>query len=248
MDSGAFPVSEVHPVAPRAQEWRWLHASMPALAFVGAFMVLQLWGDRVVSVFYDANAARWLLDPDLPLSRLLYRGERALIGALALAGLGVLLGSVWLERLRPWRRPVSYLLVCLVTTTSLVSAGKHLTNVDCPRALIEYGGHFPQVGLLQDRPAAWPRAQCFPAGHSSAAFAFVSLYFLFGAVRPQWRWRGLAAGLALGLAFGATQWARGMHFPSHDLTSAAIAWVVALGAYTALYRRRLWDAYAPAPD
>ncbi|MGH8443332.1 MAG: phosphatase PAP2 family protein [Nevskiaceae bacterium] len=208
--------------------------------FALLFAAMRLAGDAAVAgLLYDPAAGRWLLDPRLPMSDVLYQGERHLIMITALAGLSVLLAGFWHEGARRWRRGTSYVLICLVATTSLASLGKHTTNVDCPRALAEYGGRYPPIGLFEGRPDAWPRAQCFPAGHSSAAFSFVSLYFVLGAVRPQWRWRGLATGVALGLAFAATQWARGMHVPSHDICSAAIAWAVALATYTVLYRRRL---------
>jgi len=210
----------------------WLtHALVPALLCAGLAAAIHLggWDWALADAFYDPAARRWLLDPAL--GKALHGGERLFIGATTLATLAAL---PW----RRWRRPASYLLLCLVLTASLVSFGKHATTVECPKDLPAYGA----------RPGA-RGSQCFPAGHSSTAFALVALYFLLRERRPRLRWVGLAAGVALGLAFAATQWARGMHVPSHDLTSAAIAWAVALGAYTAAYRRRLWDPdHAPAAD
>lgn len=71
---------------------------------------------------------------------------------------------------------------------------------------------------------------CFPAGHASAGFSFVSGWFAFrraGQRRLAGRWLGaaLAAGLLLGLA----QQARGAHFMSHTLWSAWLCWAVAWG-------------------
>jgi membrane-associated PAP2 superfamily phosphatase len=125
--------------------------------------------------------------------------------------------------------------------------------MDCPRALQRYGGDRPEVGLFDDRPDALPRALCFPGGHSSGGFSFLALYFLLGERRRAWRWAGLAAGLGLGFSFAGVQWARGQHFVSHDLVSAAIGWAVALGAYTVLYRSSVWNMPgsgrdAPAAD
>lgn len=250
MDSGSgFLDGRVRSgTATTRDRWWFLHAALPALLFAVLFTAFSLGGDRAVAHALHDPSAGWWLDPGRPISKWLYRGERGVIMAVVLASLGVLVAGTWRASARRWRRPVSFLLLCLAATSGLVSLGKHATNVDCPRALIDYGGRFAQVGLLDDRPDAWPRARCFPAGHSGAAFSLVSLYFLLGAVQPRWRWAGLAAGLGLGLAFASTQWARGMHFPSHDLCSAAIAWAVALGAYTALYRRRLWNVHAPAAD
>ena len=251
MDSGSgFVYGQAQSGAATARErWWLLHAAVPALLFATLFAVMHLGGgDRAVARAFHDPSAGWWLDPDLPVSQWLYRSERALIMAAVLVGLGVLAAGFWHAGARRWRRPVSYLLLCFAATGGLVSLGKHTTNVDCPRALVDYGGRLAHVGLLEDRPDALPRARCFPAGHSGAALSLVSLYFLLGALQPRWRWAGLAVGLGLGLTFASTQWARGMHFPSHDLFSAAIAWAVALAAYTALYRRRLWDGNAPAAD
>jgi len=184
-------------------------------------LLLRLGGGDAAAAgfFFDSATQRWLLEG---MGRGLHGGERLLIGAVMLAAL---VAMAW----RRWRRPASYLLLCFALTTALASLGKHTTDVACPKDRVEYGGTPRQDGL------------CFPAGHSSAAFSLVALYFLLGERRPRWRHAGLAAGLALGLAFALTQWARGMHVPSHDLTSAALAWVIALVAYTGVYRRRLWD-------
>jgi membrane-associated PAP2 superfamily phosphatase len=231
----------------RADRWWIAHAGIPLLLLPILFWLLHAGGgDRALAdALYDAATRRWWLDPRDPASQLLYGAERALMIGAVLAGLGALAAGLWHRGARRWRRPVSFLLLCFAATTGLVSLGKHATNVDCPRALADYGGRYPAVGLLEGRPDGWARAQCFPAGHSSAGFAWVALYFAGG---PRRRWAGLAAGLALGFAFAATQWARGMHFPSHDLVSAAVAWAVALGAYAGLYRGQLGDADAPAAD
>jgi membrane-associated PAP2 superfamily phosphatase len=230
-----------------ARRWWIAHAGLPLLLFVAAFGLLHVGGgDRALAgVLYDAAAGRWRLDLREPLSQALYDFERGLVMAAVLAGLAVLMAGFWHRGARRWRRPVAYLLLCFAATTGLVSLGKHATNVDCPRALLDYGGRYPATGLLEDRPDAWPRAQCFPAGHSSAGFAWVALYFTLA---RGWRPAGLGAGIALGLAFAATQWARGMHFPSHDVVSAALAWTIALGAYVAWYRRPPGEADAPAAD
>lgn len=217
---------------------------VPALLALAALLQWSGADHALASALYDPSTQSWLLDTRLPLSRLLYQGERALVMAAVLAGLGVLAAGRVHAGARRWRRPVAYLLACLAATTGLASLGKHVTNVDCPRALADYGGRRPAVGLFEDRPDDLPRALCFPAGHASAAYSLVSLYFLPGAVRR--RRLGLAAGVGLGLAFGATQWARGMHFLSHDAVSLAIAWAVAL-VVAAMFRFRRPAAAPDAP-
>jgi membrane-associated PAP2 superfamily phosphatase len=48
----------------------------------------------------------------------------------------------------------------------------------------------------------------------------------------------LAGGLLIGTVFALGQQARGAHFLSHDLTSAAIVWYVLLGLYLVMFARR----------
>jgi membrane-associated PAP2 superfamily phosphatase len=204
------------------------------VALLGAAAWLLQWSgadQAVAHALFDPVGRRWLLDPRLPLSQMLYLAERAAVITVVAAGLGALLASFFASAGRRWRRPLAYLLVCFAGTTGLASLGKHATNMDCPRALADFGGTRPRVGLFEARPGGLPRAACFPAGHASAGYAFVSLYFV--ATTRRRRWAGLAAGIGAGLALGATQWARGMHFPSHDAVSAAIAWSVALAAAAA---------------
>lgn len=150
--------------------------------------------------------------------------------------------AVWvMARLRngpsTWRTPLTCLLVSTVLATALVAWIKSWSNMDCPWDLTRYGGAREYVGLLGLRPAGMPRAACFPAGHASAGYAWMALYFFFLATRPQWRWFGLAVGISIGVLFGATQQLRGAHFLSHDVWTAAICWASAFGGYLLFHPR-----------
>lgn len=226
----------------------WLsHALLPAIVWLGLVVAIAVFGvDTLLSDrLYDGASGRWPVDTGSWAYLALYRGGRALVIGTVLVSLVLIFGSL--------RRPASYLLACILLTTGLAGLGKQVTNMDCPRALERYGGDRPEIGLFEDRPEGLPRALCFPGGHSSGGFSLLALYFLLGERRRPWRWAGLAAGLALGFSFAGVQWARGQHFVSHDLVSAAIGWAVALGAYTVLYRSSVWKPPgsgrdAPAAD
>ena len=126
------------------------------------------------------------------------------------------------------RAPLAYLAVAIVLSVLCVSWVKSWSNMDCPWDLTRYGGLRPFIGLWEVRPVGLRRGACFPAGHAGGGYAWLSLYFFLGAVRPRWRWAGLAAGIGLGLLFGIAQQLRGAHFASHDIASAAICWTVAI--------------------
>jgi membrane-associated PAP2 superfamily phosphatase len=67
---------------------------------------------------------------------------------------------------------------------------------------------------------------CFPAGHASAAFAYVGGYFVLrrASVRAAALW--LSVALVAGLVLGVSQQMRGAHYMSHTLWTAWICWVV----------------------
>src|SRR5690606_17472404 len=133
------------------------------------------------------------------------------------------------------RRPLLYLLLAVGLSTGTVALLKSWTQMDCPWDLQRYGGLRPFIGLFQPRPAALGHAACFPAGHASAGYGRVALYFFALRLRPQWRWPALAAALAAGLVFGISQQLRGAHFLSHDLWSLMISWTVAVLLYPAMF-------------
>jgi membrane-associated PAP2 superfamily phosphatase len=165
--------------------------------------------------------------------------------------------AAWLAaRIRPslhaWRTPLAYLLLSTLLATVLVAWIKSWSNMDCPWDLQGLGGTRPYIGLFEVRPVGLGRGRCFPAGHASAGYAWVSLYFFLAMARPPLRWIGLATGLGAGLLFGISQQLRGAHFLSHDLWTAMLCWLVAAGVH-ALFRERLerrereaaWEEGAP---
>ena len=131
--------------------------------------------------------------------------------------------------LQDWRGPLAYLAVSTLLATAVVAWIKSWSNMDCPWDLLRYGGERPYVGLLGLRPVGLSRGACFPAGHASAGYAWLGLYFFFRAIRPRLRWIGLFAGAMAGLVFGVSQQLRGAHFLSHDVWTAALCWMVAFG-------------------
>lgn len=227
------------------------HALVPGLFWMALMLLIHIagWDVALSNRFYDPVLHRWVLSDSTWAYLILYRGGRAVVITAAAMSLTLILASVFFVKIQVWRRSASYLLICIALITGLASVGKHTSNMDCPKDLDLYGGSRPQIGLFANRLDGLPRAQCFPGGHSSGGFSFLALYFLLGERRRELRWLGLAAGLGLGLSFGFVQWGRGMHFISHDLCSALIAWTVTLGVYTGLYRSRVWsNRNAPAAD
>ncbi|HEV8695316.1 MAG TPA: phosphatase PAP2 family protein [Lysobacter sp.] len=227
------------PVAHNAPRFYWWHGGVPALA---AVVVFGLWtamhGDLwLADRLYAWEGQSWGLRHARITQQLVHLLGRDLSTA---AWLGVL--AAWLvacsrTSLTHLRKPLLYLLAATALSTSLVALTKQWSNMDCPWDLLRYGGARPFVALFDLRPAGLGRGVCFPAGHASAGYTWLALYFFLLVVKPRLRWYGLAVGLVFGLVFGISQQLRGAHFLSHDLAAAAICWFSALAMYAAFGRQ-----------
>lgn len=175
---------------------------------------------------YAWEGGRWALRNHWLTNALLHaRGHDASVLAWLCAAAALLVAM--LRRSLRWRRPLAYLVASVAASTGVVAALKSFSPRPCPWDLARYGGDGYR-----------PAGHCFPAGHASAGYAWLALYFMLLVVRPAWRWHGLAVGVLLGLLFGVDQQLRGAHFMSHDVVAATICWTVALGLYTMMLRPR----------
>lgn len=215
--------------------WR-THLWWPLLAFTLLFAVLEVFSlDRAIARdwYFNASTGQWLGagSGEWWARGLLHTGGRWAVRGVAAAAAALWALSFAMPELRPWRQSAGFVLLAMVLATLLVGSLKSVTNVDCPWDLTGFGGENPYVALFADRPDSLSRAKCFPGAHASSGFALMCFYFVF-LHRSQRvaRWM-LAAGTTVGIAFSIGQEARGAHFLSHDLTSAAIVWFVQLGLY-----------------
>ncbi|WP_184411845.1 phosphatase PAP2 family protein [Xanthomonas translucens] len=220
------------------------HAFVPlAAALLASTVLMGLGGDFwFADLLYRWEGGQWALK-NATLTRNLIHQDGKLLSTLAWVATAGLAAWAWRRPDgRRYRLPLLYLALAVALSTGVVSLLKSLTHMDCPWDLSRYGGHLPYIGLFEARPAGMPRAACFPAGHSSAGYAWVALYFFALALKPAWRWPALAVGLGAGLLFGLGQQLRGAHFLSHDLWTLSLSWGVALG----LYRVLLWQPQVSA--
>lgn len=222
------------------------HLWLPLLAGLLLVALLQAGPDRALAdALLRLQGGHWAWR-DAPLLAIgLHRGGRlaSLLAWLLLAAWWVLRAGAASRieaqhagtsvRRAELRRAAAYVLAAVAAATAAVALLKSVTNVDCPWALARYGGAHPWLGLFDARPADWARARCFPAGHASAGYAWLALYFAALEVAPRLRMRALCFGLGAGLAFGIAQQLRGAHFASHDVASALVCWLVAFALWKA---------------
>lgn len=187
----------------------------------------------VADLAYDAaaRAFRWREHPLL--TSLLHDGARWLAATLLVA-LVVLLAASRHPALRPWRPALAFMVVGALAAAGTVALLKSLSTHSCPWDLARYGGSaafFPFLGSVPPDPGP---GRCTPSGHASTGFMWIpALYALrrspFAVPRRDALRCPVAAGvIAFGAAVSLAQVARGAHFLSHTLLTAALCWAVAL--------------------
>ena len=193
-------------------------------------VVIMLLGDgmdaRIADWLYDWQGHAWRFRHDDFVALWLHHRAQRFNYLIYFATLVLTAAACLPTRLRPWRRPLLYVVLASTTCLVLVSLGKALVPIPCPWDLQRYGGHLPDGGLLQWQSAGRFKG-CFPAGHATGGFSLFAWYFF--AQRMAWpaAHRVLVAALVGGFALGIVQQLRGAHFLSHDLAAAILCWVVA---------------------
>lgn len=221
------------------REFLRTHLWIPLAVFVVLFGIIEGMGldlRLARSWFYDVASGHWLGtgSGEWWARSILHQGGRWLPRIVVFLAVGTWAASFFLKSLRHTRQSAGFVALAMISSMAVVGGLKAITHVDCPWDLQGFGGDNPYIGLLAARPAWLPHAACFPGSHSSSGFSLVCFYFLWrGRSRRLAAW-GLAAGIVVGLAFAFAQEARGAHFLSHDLASAAIVWFVQLGLYRLL--------------
>lgn len=212
--------------------WR-SHLILPLVVATLALLWFELGdGNRLVAdQLYAWEGGHWMLRDHRITSNWIHHGGKQLSLALWFGALLVRLRINATSAFAHWRRSLTCLLLSTLAATTLVSGLQMVTFMDCPWDMQGYGGPRPYIALFDVRPPGLTSAACFPAGHASAGYCWVALYFFFAENAPRWRWRGLAFGLGLGAVFGISQQLRGAHFLSHDVMTLLICWLTALALH-----------------
>ncbi len=226
------------PPSPSGVRFALAHLWLPLGIGLAVFTLLMgFGGDQwLADHLFQLEGGRWALQ-DAWLTRSVIHAAGKWLSTTAALVVMLLCFHTWRRgRDRTLRWALLYVVGAVALGTGLVSLLKSLVPMECPWDLLRYGGHEPFVGLFSHRPAGMAARACFPAGHASAGYAWVCLYFFARLWRPAWRWVGLWIGLGSGLVFGIGQQLRGAHFLSHDVATALICWLLSLGLYQVVRR------------
>ncbi len=209
-------------------------ATLPAsvVAVVAGLAVLLAWDASGLDLWvmrHVGGAGGFALREAWFTSQLINQGGR-LLSWVAVAGLVLvnLQPGRWLPELTR-RERVTWLVVTLLCLAA-VSLVKRVSLTSCPWDLAEFGGTARYVSHWAFGLRDGGGAHCFPSGHASAAFAFLSGGWVLARAYPGAARAWLVGVVALGVVYGAGQMLRGAHYPSHTFWTAWICWAVTVAA------------------
>jgi membrane-associated PAP2 superfamily phosphatase len=122
------------------------------------------------------------------------------------------------------RRDRAQIVIAALASVALVTVFKSANSTSCPWALRDFGGAARYVSHWSWGMRDGGGGHCFPAGHASAAFAYLGGYFAWRRAAPSIAWQWLLGAARAGVARGlAPQW-RGAPVKSHTLWTAWLCW------------------------
>jgi membrane-associated PAP2 superfamily phosphatase len=166
----------------------------------------------------------WLIDADEPVFKFFFYNLPKVFCIVAGVSSLVLLLLVYFRKLDlPEHKKIGLLtfFIMIAVFPAFIGFLKDVIRQPCPRDLVLFGGSY--AGGLWDYFINHGDVRCFPGGHASAPFSCVALVYMFREQSLR-RWFMLIA-LPLAFLIGFYQMAKGAHFVSDTLFTAAFAWI-----------------------
>jgi membrane-associated PAP2 superfamily phosphatase len=200
------------------------------------FTQLDVW---LASHFYNAELHQWAYRDNWLMQAVLHKGGRYVVYAIGVGLLSFCLASYRSKSaFYGYRHHLTFLLLASLSGPLFITYLKSHTHIYCPWDLAIFGGGKPYIKLFDAVDNNLSIGHCFPSGHSGLGFTFVSVYFFFLLVKPDFKYYGLSVGLVTGLIFGIDQEIRGAHFFSHDVFSLVICWFSSLLLFMVFFRKQ----------
>jgi len=208
-------------------------ATLALLAiFLFAFSRLDIAATRLF--FHPEGADFWPI-ANAPIWSLLYRITPWIAGALAVAGVVMIVTGLVREDSKRLRLYGLFILLCVVLGPGLIvnAVFKDHWGRPRPRQTIEFNGKFDYV-----RPLVPSRngGKSFPSGDASVGFLLSAGWWVWRRSHPKRALTSLVAGLAFGMILGIGRMVAGAHFLSDVVWSALIVCGVAHALYYYILR------------
>ncbi|MCB1670821.1 MAG: phosphatase PAP2 family protein [Gammaproteobacteria bacterium] len=217
---------------------RW-HLYLPVTVLSLALLVVAWSGLdlKLADLIYHLSGDQWSLRFAWLTNGVIHEAGRSVVSLAALVLLGLWLASFLVPALRSGREGWQFVLIASLLAALAINVLKRVTHMDCPWDLLRYGGEEPYFSLFSRLPPGKDPGVCFPAGHASAGWSWLALYYWALEYRSRLRKPLLGLVLTVGFVFGFSQQLRGAHFISHDLWTLLICWTLITGVYLLFYHR-----------
>ena len=192
-------------------------------------LTLVAWVTRIdyaaADLFFNKADGVWFLKDKLVVE-LVY--NLTPVPAFIIFGLSVivLLGGIWKETWRKWRRQAFCWILAMAIGPGIVvnSIFKDWYGRPRPKHVVEYGGEmtFRPVWVV----GVPGKAKSFPCGHASVGFYFMVGYFCYWRRNRRVAIRWMAAGLGAGVLLGLARMAEGAHWFSDVVWAAAFVYFI----------------------
>jgi len=184
----------------------------------------------VQDLLYNIQTQQWILSKsDQPYHLIFYKSIKILLILISTLLLASLLFFRKIKIVIQYKKGLMIVLFSLIFVTTISVEIKKYSNMPCPKHQIHYGGKYPDTVVWESYPKpydSFQKTKCWPAGHASAGFALLSLFFLFK--RKRNKYIGLIIGLSLGWSMGIYKMLIGDHYFSHTFISMLLAWFIIL--------------------
>jgi len=184
----------------------------------------------IQNFFYNFETKTWLIDKNEPILKFfLYDGLKKLLIIFALLLLVILIFFRKNSLVKEYKKGLLIVVLSAIFVPFVVITLKNTTNTPCPCDIVHFNGIYPPVKVFDSYPENFvqtSKIKCWPAGHASAGFALMSLFFLFKSTRN--KRRALIGALITGSTMGIYKMLLGDHFFSHTIITMLIAWLIIL--------------------
>lgn len=175
--------------------------------------VIPVGGDLDLNLIHPwiSESGQFLLRDNWYLAKLNHSYVKDILIAVYVCIFFAWIASFKVKSLQPRRLELGYFFCVAMLCTIVVGILKSHSSHACPWAmtLADTDGFFWDFSALS--------GHCFPGGHASLGFSFITGYFLYHLTHPKRAYFYLVAALILGLCMGWAQMMRGAHFMSHNL-------------------------------